>query len=293
MNKLRTLVKRNLKCYFANKSNILFSSLAIIILLVLHFIFLRKLNANPLILLKLVSDNRWAYWYSDSLTFAAIIPIGAITLSITTLSQIIKDKEKSIIDDFYISPISKNQLMLSYLLSSFTIGFIFIFVFLIIFNIYFWITYNVLFTFIQFILLILIIILSLFFANILTIFIVSFINREQTIGSIGTVLGTLSGFLTGSYVSMGMLGEKISTIFTLLPFLPLTALSKKTFLLNSVSNGLSSEIINGDLGKINGYVLYLNNYLVSNIKLLLIIFSYMMIIIGILYIVFKNQKKNE
>ena len=118
MNKLFNLTKRNIKLYFVSKSNIFFSMLALIILIMLHFMVFRSMNADTFISSGLPISEKWAFWLSDCLMLSALIPIGAVSLSLTSLSQIVVDKERNTINDFYVAPINKNALLVSYLLRS-------------------------------------------------------------------------------------------------------------------------------------------------------------------------------
>ncbi|MEG0229316.1 MAG: ABC transporter permease, partial [Oscillospiraceae bacterium] len=215
MNKLTSLTKRNIKLYFSSKSNIFFSMLALIILVGLHFIVFRKMNADNFISMGLPVSKNWALWFSDCLMLSTLIPIGAITISLTSLGQIVTDKEKNIINDFYVSPVSKNTLLISYLLSSLVIGAIMLLGLIIFFEIYFVIIYGISFTIIQLLSILGVSVLSLLLGNSFVLLIVSFVKREQAMGAIGTILGTMLGFFCGAYVPVGMLGENITKIFTL------------------------------------------------------------------------------
>ncbi|MEG1027789.1 MAG: ABC transporter permease, partial [Oscillospiraceae bacterium] len=186
MNKLTSLTKRNIKLYFESKSNVFFSMLAIIILTGLHFIIFRKMNADSFLSAGFPIDKKWALWFSDCLMLSSLIPIGAVTISITSLGQIVTDKERNIINDFYVAPVSRNTLLISYLLSSFTIGTIVLMGFILFFEIYLIFMYGISFTIIQFFAILGVMLLSLLLGNSLVMLIVSFVKREQAMGAIGT-----------------------------------------------------------------------------------------------------------
>lgn len=293
MNKLFSLTKRNVKLYFASKSNIFFSMLAVIILIGLHFIVFRKMNADNFLSQGFKVDKKWLFWLSDCLMLSSIIPIGAVTVSLTSIGQIVTDKEKNIINDFYVSPVSKTVLLLSYLLSSFIIGIIILLGFTVFFEIYLIAIYGISFTLFQFICILGVIMLSLLLGNFFVMLVVSFVKREQAMGAIGTIIGTMLGFFCGAYVPVGVLGENVTKIFTVLPFLPITALARQSFFMNISKTGLQKEWISGEFAKIYGYELFLNNQKLSILSLILIVVGFVVLFSILLIIRFKKMKKND
>lgn len=293
MSKLGSLTRRNKKVYFASKSNIFFSMLALIILVGLHFAVFRKMNADSLLESGISINEKWAFWFSDCLMLSSLIPIGAITISLTSLAQIVTDKERNIIHDFYAAPVSKITLLMSYLFSSLAIGAMMLFGFIIVFELYLVVIYGISFTLIQFLAVLGVTALSLLLGNFFVLIIVSFVKREQAMGAIGTILGTMLGFFCGAYIPIGVLGKSVGTIFTCLPFLPLTTLSRQSFFMNISSTGLSKDIISGELAKIYGYELFLNDKKLSIIVLCLIVAVYIVLFGVLLLIRFKNMRKTD
>lgn len=293
MSKLTSLTKRNIKIYFASKSNIFFSMLALIILVGLHFVVFRKMNADSLLSSGISIHEKWAFWFSDCLMLSALIPIGAVTISLTSLGQIVTDKERNIINDFYVAPVSRNTLLMSYLLSSFTIGAMMLLGFIAVFEIYLVVIYGISFTIMQFLAVLGVTVLSLLLGNSFVMLIVSFVKREQAMGAIGTILGTMLGFFCGAYVPIGVLGKSVGTIFTCLPFLPLTTLSRQSFFMNISSTGLTKDIVGGELAKIYGYELFLNDEKLSMTALCLIVAAYIVLFGTLLLVRFKNMRKTD
>lgn len=293
MNKLSSLTKRNIKLYFASKSNIFFSMLALLILVVLHFIVFRKMNAESLMSSGFPIAEKWALWFSDCLMLSALLPIGAITISLTSLGQIVTDKEKNIINDFYVSPVSKNTLLFSYLLSSLAVGTLLLTGFIVFFEVYLIAVYGISFSFLQLLAVIGVMVLSLFLGNSFVMIIVSFVKREQAMGAVGTILGTMLGFFCGAYVPVGVLGEAVSSIFTFLPFLPITALARQTFFMNISETGLTKEMISGELAKLYGYELFLGENQLSPTVLALIVTAFIVLFSIILLIRFQKMRKTD
>lgn len=293
MNKLASLTKRNMKLYFASKSNVFFSMLALIILIGLHFIIFRKMNADSFMSLGFDIEEKWALWFSDCLMLSSLIPIGAVTISLTSLGQIVTDKERNIINDFYVAPVSRRTLLSSYMISSLVIGAIMLLVFIVVFEIYLLAMYGISFTMFQLLSILGVTGLSLLLGNSFVLLIVSFVKREQAMGAIGTILGTMLGFICGAYVPVSVLGESVTKIFTLLPFLPITALARQSFFINISSTGINKELIGGEFAKVYGYELFLNGEKLSTLTLSLIVVAFIVLFGLLLLLRFKKMRKKD
>lgn len=292
MNKLFVLTKRNIKIFFSNKSNLFFSSLSLIILVILHFMVFRTQNADALLSTGIKFSDKWAYWFSDTLMLSSLLPIAGITISLTSLAQIVADKEKNIINDLYVSPISKITLLFGYLLSSMIINICLILVYLICLSAYFYFSYGVFFTLLQFFSIIGVMLLSSLLGNLFVLIIISFVKREQAMGAVGTILGTLMGFVCGAYIPVSLMGDTVLKIFTCLPFLPLTAISRVVFFLNVDSTLIPPEILNGEMAEIYGYELFFRGDSLSTSMLVLIVVFYI-ILFSIFNMIRFNQMKNN
>ncbi|MEG1027788.1 MAG: hypothetical protein RSE07_03780, partial [Oscillospiraceae bacterium] len=101
------------------------------------------------------------------------------------------------------------------------------------------------------------------------------------------------GFFCGAYVPVGVLGESVTKIFTVLPFLPITALARQSFFMNISSTALKKDYIGGELAKMYGYELFLNNEKLSVVVLGLIILGYIALFSILLLAIFKRMKKTD
>lgn len=293
MNKIWSLVRRNMRLYFSNKSNIFFSMLAMIILVSLHFIVFRKMNSDNLLSLGLPVEEKWSLWFSDCLMLSALIPVGATTISLTSISQLVIDKERKTINDFYITPINKNILLCSYLFSSFAIGAMVLIGLIVFIEIYLLVIYGISFTLTQIILILGVAGLSLILANSFILLLISFIKREQAVGAVGSIVGTLIGFVCGAYIPVGVLGDTIAKIFISIPFLPLTAISRQIFFMNVSSTGLTEEMLGGELAKKYGYELFFGDTQLSNSTLILMIVGYIVLFSILLIMRFKKMRNDD
>jgi len=267
MNSLSSLIARNSKIFYRTKGNIFFSTLAVIILLVLHFVIFRNMYTDSweAILSALPGftiDRDSIQWIVDSLMFSAILPIGAVSISITTLGLMVEDREKNVLNDFLVSPIKRNDLLASYLISSFIIGFTMLLGFIAFYGIYFQIVYNISYSLKQLGFILLATIGALIFANTFILLIMTFIKKQSALGAFGTILGTMNGFISGAYIPVGMFGDTVGTILSALPFLQLTVLSRQAFLYNMENiTVLTHEMLSGELAREFGLELWFGDTL--------------------------------
>ena len=268
MRHLTSLVKRDIRIFYRTKGNVFFSLLAVLILVALHFAIFRNVYTDNWVHITgeipgLSVERIQLQWIADSLMFAAIIPIGAVTLSLTTLGLMVADRETNALSDFLVSPIRRKNLLTSYLLSSFLVGFVMLLGFLLFFQIYFFLVYGVGFTLLQIGLILLGTIGSLIFGNIFMLLLISFFKTEQTLSAVGAIVGTFIGFVGGAYIPLGMFGETIGNIFSALPFAQLTVLIRGAFLLSLESvTPLTHEMISGEIARGFGIELWLGNQLI-------------------------------
>jgi len=299
MNSLKSLVRRDIKIFYRTKGNIFFSVLSIMILVGLHFLIFRNMMADnwEQILLNFPQTNATRenlLWITDMLMFGAILPIGAVTISLTTLGLMVSDKEANVLSDFMVSPIRRNGLLSSYLVSSLIIGILVSLGFLAFFEVYSIAVYDFGFSLVSIIWIILSIICSLIFANIFMLLLISFFKTQQSLGVVGTIVGTLIGFFSGAYVSVGMFGEAVRNVFSSLPFLQLTVLSRSAFL-HSIYDvtPLTKEIVSGELARDIGLELWLGDTHIGNLGVLGMVSATTLVLLIALIIRFKRMKKSD
>ena len=299
MRSLASLIRRDIKIFYRRKENIFFSLLAVIILLVLHFAIFRNVYTDAWTLATshipgLYIQREYLQWIADSLMFSAIIPIGAVTISLTTLALMVADRENNTLSDFLVSPISRNSLLASYLLSSFIVGFAMLTGFVIFFQIYFLIVFGVGFTMTQVGMIFLATVGSLIFGNVFMLLLISFFKTEQALGAVGAIVGTMIGFLSGAYIPLGMFGETVGNIFSALPFAQITTLLRRTFMLSLEDvTPLSHEMLSGEIARDFGIELWIGDWHVPVYGVILITSGITFALLVCLMIRFTKMKKAD
>lgn len=206
-----TFTKRNLKLYFRNKGAVLFSLLAVFIVIALYAMVLGDTWVSDMQEIK-NAENLMNHWL-----MAGILAIASVTTTLGAFGAMVEDRAKKAAKDFFVSPMRKSSITGGYLASSFIIGIIMSTVSLIVLQIYIlakggdmlsvWTIFK---TF-------LLILLCSLANTALVGFIVSFFKTNNTFSSASTVIGTLIGFLTGIYVPLGSLPSAVQLLIKLFP----------------------------------------------------------------------------
>lgn len=301
MSELISLVRRNNKIFYRSRGNIFFAMMIVVIILALHFLFLQNMMTDDMFAAfeKMPGNTilrKDILFLVDSQVFAATIPMGAVSISLIALGLVVIDREKNLIGDFLVSPIRRNKLMLSYLVSSFVVGLFILLALVLFFEIYFVARYGISFTAVQILMIVGMTVVSILFSNIFVLTIVSFLKSEQALSGLSAGFGSALGFLSGAYMPVGIFGEQVKNIFSALPFLQLTSLTRKVFWreLENVTN-LTPELLRGefDFARYFGVDLVIGDTALTWWMMILSIAGYTAVFLLVLSIRFAHMKKAD
>jgi multidrug/hemolysin transport system permease protein len=236
-----TLIKRNLKLFFKDKTVVMFSLLSTLIVLGLYILFLGKATFNEFTGVAGVNILTTSWVMSGVL---AIIPINS---SLGSLSTMLVDKEKGTYYDLIMTPISRLQVIGGYVLSTFLITLILSMITLLGTELYIVFLGSALLSFTAFVDIFLKIILNTMVST-LTLFCVSlFFENLNAYSLFNSILGTLVGFLTGTLIPIGGLPIAFQYIVKLFPFSHSASLFRKILMdepIKTVFAGANSMAIN-------------------------------------------------
>ena len=208
-----SLIKRNMLLFFKDKTSVFFSFMAVFVVLGLYVCFLGDMMIQPL--KQDFPDT--ARELSDTWIMAGTLGIVSLTTSLSVLGIIIEDKSRSILNDFYIAPISQMKVTGAYLLSTICITFLVSVVTLIIGELYI-VAYGGSFLTLSALLKVLAcMVLSILACTAMLFCIMSFFKSATSFSNVTTIIGTLSGFLMGIYVPVGALPKLLQTVISLFP----------------------------------------------------------------------------
>ncbi|MCT3397530.1 ABC transporter permease [Lentilactobacillus hilgardii] len=205
------LIKRNLLLYFRNRSGVFFSLLGAMISFVLYIIFLKKSMINSW------QEIPNSHQLLDFWLIGGTLSVTAITTTLTSLGQLVKDKEREVIKDFYLTDLSRFKIKISYMLSATLIGF---FMQMMMFSLmlgYFLFADSLAISWISMLAVTCVAFFSSLLAVVINMLFIQFINRFDSLGAWGTIVGTASGFLVGTYVPLGILPSFAQFLIKLTP----------------------------------------------------------------------------
>lgn len=257
MNALLSLVARNNKVFFRNRTLVFLSLLSILIVIMLYGLFLQKMqidaieqftNAHVTTEMK-VMVNEWLV--------AGLLSMIAVTSTLGAFNMTIQDIEMKVTADFLTAPITRATIQFSYVLSAFIIGLFFSLIAFIGSELFLvtnggdWLEWRELLKVVG------ILVLSVLLASMFNLFLIGFVHSQSAFSTLSTIVGTLIGFLCGVYVPIGVVPAFAQNIIMYFPISHTTVLLRDILMsgsLQSVFNGAPSQVV--DTYKLNYGVMY-------------------------------------
>lgn len=228
MNTLLILVNRNIKLYMRDRLSVFFSFLSALIIIMLYALFLRT-NLVTSISAE-ASDVKYVSWFVDSWLLAGLIVVNSITVSLGVLGLMISDRTGNRLRSFLIAPISRITIVSGYLVAAWLIGTILTIMTFILGEIYIVINGGELLSILGMFQVIGLIFLNVFSSTSIIFFLVALMKSEGAYQTFSTIVGTVIGFVTGTYVPIGILSSSIQSITKLVPVTHGVALVRQVFM---------------------------------------------------------------
>ena len=237
MHVLFQLVKRNVLLFLRDKASVFFSFLSVIIIILMYALFLGKMQIDNLT--ERFPDVEGIDWLVSSWIMAGLLTVSTITVPLGALGNLINDKDKGLINDFYSSPINRNVLTLSYLVSAWIIGFMMVLLNLVIGQIYVLSSGGEFFSFIEGVTVVGFTFLSIMCFSSFFFYISMFMKTQNAFGLLSTMVGTFVGFLGGIYIPIGVLGQNVQNIMNVLPTAHAVTLMRKLYMTGAIDKVFS------------------------------------------------------
>lgn len=231
MEQFLAITCRNIKVYLRDKGAVFFSLLSTLIVICLMMFFLGDMNIESITNLltqfpgrDAAVDKKNAELLVLSWTSAGIISINAVTVTLATYSGMIKDKVSGKLNALYTAPVSRITIAAGYVAAAWISSVFICVVTLVLTEIYGVFkgmdAYSVE---VHFKILGLIMINSFVFATMM--YLLAMIAKTEGAWSgLGTVVGTLVGFLGGIYIPIGALSDTIGNLMKCTPVIYSTSM---------------------------------------------------------------------
>ncbi len=253
MKEIYYLCKRNILVFMRDYSAVFFSVLSMLIILLLQVVFLGEMNENSILWAlseyggerDVLTDEKNAEYLINVWTLAGILIVNTVTVSLTVMQTMIRDEVKGQLASFYVAPVKRIKIALSYILASGTIGSGMSFLTFLIGQGYLLLQGNPIFSVEVFLKVLSIILLNAFVYAAIGYLLALFVHSESAWGGLLTVIGTLVGFLGGIYLPVSQLSEGVVKVLKCLPILHGTAMMRELLTKGAMKEafaGLSERI---------------------------------------------------
>ncbi|MGN0499558.1 MAG: ABC transporter permease [Ruminococcus sp.] len=224
------LIKRNIKIYLRNRGAWLASLLTVFIIIGLYALFLGDQLSRGFEGIGLEEPRL----LTDSWIMAGIISIMPLSISLGAIS-IVNDRSKGLIKDFYCSPISRSKITLGYILSLAIISFLITVIGFALGEIYITANGGELLSLADMLRVLGIIAVDDLATTSIVMFIAMFITSESAYSAICTVIGTISGFITGIYIPVGSLPEGVAAAVKCFPISHAGSMLRQIFTADAIA----------------------------------------------------------
>lgn len=228
---------RGLKIYFRDRGAVFFSLLSMLIVIILMIFFLGDMNIDYITELLSRFSNRDAaadeqnakmmvyYW-----TCAGIISINAVTVTMAVYSTMIKDQANEKLNSIYTAPVNRAIITAGYIATAWVAAVMVCIVTLFVTELYGKTQGIVPYSVSGHIRILGIICLNAFLYAAIMYLLAMLAKTESAWSGIGTVVGTLVGFLGGIYIPIGSLSDGVQTILKGTPIIYSTVLFRSVML---------------------------------------------------------------
>jgi len=254
------ICRRNIKLFFRDKANVLFSLLSVLIIIGLYVLFLGEMMTQGYEESGIsVAAVRFLM---DSWIMAGVISVATFTTTLGAFSIYVSDNANKINKDFLSAPVKRSSLTGGYVLSAYIIGVVFTLIAFVFAQIYI-VAYGGELLPIESMLKVLGCILIAVLSSSATIFfIISFIKTLNAFATFSTIIGTMIGFLTGVYMPIGILPAPVQWVVRIFPVSHAAVLIRQIMMkipMERAFGGLPAEVVN-EFKISNGVVFEFGSY---------------------------------
>lgn len=225
---------RNLKTYFRDRGAVFFSLLSMLIVICLMMFFLGDMNIEDTIRLfrdfpgrDAAADKKNAELLLLAWTCAGILSINAVTVTLSCYSVMIKDRVNGKLNAIYTAPVRRGVITAGYIAAAWISSVIVCTMTLIVTEIYVVSQGMEAYSAAEHVQLMGMILVNSFCYAAIMYFVAMLAKTEGAWSGLGTVVGTLVGFLGGIYIPIGALSGLMGTMMKCTPIIYGTAMFRK------------------------------------------------------------------
>lgn len=245
---MKELVVRHIKVFTRDRTAFFLSFLSVGILIVMYKVFLGQFQIDAINeAMGTTVANQDVVDMVNYWLIAGLVTITSMTSTLGAYGVMISDKEKGKVLDFHLTAISKVELQLTYMIAAVLIGTLTSF-FAYLLGIILFVGGGALIT--SGITTLALVLGNIFVASLLSILMIypicKLIKVKSAFATLSTIVGTIIGFLSGIYISIGSVSPLMRTIMSYFPLTQMNAFLKKVLMkdsLNSVFAGAPETVV--------------------------------------------------
>ena len=235
------LAKRNTLCYLRDRQSVLFSLMAVLIVVLLYLLFLRD------ILISSYPEMDGMPHLIDAWVMAGILGIVPVTASAGSLQTMIEDRVSGRDRDIAVTPLSRWEIVGGHVLSTFASGLVMSLLALVICLAYL-VAVGCPLSAAGVAECVVLLIPSALSGSVIVYAMVSFIRSTGAFSGFFTVVSVMIGFLAGIYMPMGTMPEAMQVIGTLVPASQMAALFRESLCSDAMADvfaGAPADVLGG------------------------------------------------
>lgn len=253
MAQFMTMTGRNLKIYFRDRGAVFFSLLSMLIVILLMVFFLGDMYMEATVSLLNEFAGQSAAVNKEDVdlliliwNFAGILSINAVTVTLAVYSVMIKDRVTGKLNSIYTAPVSRGIITAGYMAAAWAASVLVCTLTLFITEICGIMKGLTAFSFVTHLQLLGLIAVNSFVYAAFMYLLAMAARTEAAWSGIGTVIGTLVGFLGGIYIPIGSLSKSIGSLMKCTPIIYGTSMFRNIMtkeIMETVFLGVPEEII--------------------------------------------------
>ncbi|MDR1463957.1 MAG: ABC transporter permease [Oscillospiraceae bacterium] len=205
------LAKRNLKIFFRDRMHVFFSLLGVLIIIALYLLFLGDVMRQSL------PEFPGVRFLMDSWIMAGTLAVATLTTTLGAFGVMVDDHVRGVRRDFLTSPLRRRSLAGGYWLGAVGIGGMLCLITLALAEGYILLGGGKLLSPRTLLALLGVLALGVLSSGAMAFFVVSFFRSQNAFGAASTIVGSMTGFLTGVYLPVGQLPGPVQWVVKLFP----------------------------------------------------------------------------
>lgn len=236
-----SLVVRNLRLFFRDRLNVFFSLLSGLVLFFLYTLFLARLQVDGLVATLPGVGRGDIEAFVDSWMLSGIVLLTTVTSGIGAVSTFVEDRASGRFADFLVAPIRRHHLVLGYLLSSVLVAVVMSSVIFVLSVLYLGLARGAWLQPLDLLGGVGAMLLCCAAFTAIGAFGASFLKTTGAYSAFATVVGTVLGFIAGSYIPVGSLPSAVASVVNALPFAQGAMLLRRPFTADTLAAVTGSD----------------------------------------------------